>query len=220
MLDHLGERLLQCLFDAGETMGHGRGTHIPPADASPQRGALDHAVGRRPNVGPMTPAPRQLRVLFVCMGNICRSPAGECVFRHYVREHGQAGTIDIDSAGTIGYHAGEPPDRRMIDAARQRGYTMTGAARQVRREDLDAFDLVVAMDRQNLRDLKALARTPEQLARIHLLTEFQPNAPGPDVPDPYYGGPEGFDTVLDMIEEACPTLLAHLGRLAPKALES
>lgn len=162
----------------------------------------------------MTPAPRQLRILFVCMGNICRSPAGECVFRHYVHQQGQASRIEIDSAGTIGYHTGEPPDRRMVDAARARGYRMTGNARQVRREDLDEFDLVIAMDRQNLRDLKALARTPDQLARLHLLTDFQPKAPGPDVPDPYYGGPEGFETVLDMIEEACPALLSRLQSMA------
>ena len=104
----------------------------------------------------------------------------------------------------------------MIDAARHRGYKMTGAARQVSRDDLDEFDVIVAMDRQNLRELKAMARTPEQAAKLHLLTEFQPNAQGPDVPDPYYGGAEGFDTVLDMIEEACPPLLAHLDKLTAK----
>lgn len=167
---------------------------------------------------PLSPS-RQLRILFVCMGNICRSPAGECVFRHFVRAAGKAAAIDVDSAGTIGYHTGEPPDARMIDAARRRGYKMTGAARQVRREDFDEFDVIIAMDRQNLRDLRAQAPTPEKAAKLHLLTEFQPAAGSrvDDVPDPYYGGPEGFETVLDMIEAACPALLAHLDTLAAKA---
>ena len=146
-------------------------------------------------------------VLFVCMGNICRSPAAEGVFRHYVERQGAAGDIYIDSAGTIDYHNGKPADPRMRAAASDRGYALTSISRQVIPEDLDEFDLIVAMDRDNLWYLEDLAGGPQ--AHIRLLGSFLPERQGepgqvPEVPDPYYGGSQGFEDVLDMLERACP----------------
>ncbi|MEM1177442.1 MAG: low molecular weight protein-tyrosine-phosphatase [Acidobacteriota bacterium] len=148
-------------------------------------------------------------VLFVCMGNICRSPTGEGLFRHVAAEHGVAGEIEIESAGTIGYHAGAPPDARMRRAARRRGYLLEGSARQVEPSDFQRFDLIVAMDRDNLADLRAAAPSGAK-AEIRLLSSFLPPGSPADVPDPYYGGEQGFETVIDMIEAACPAVLEHL----------
>ena len=146
-------------------------------------------------------------VLFVCMGNICRSPAAEGVFRHYVERQGAAEDIYIDSAGTIDYHSGKPADSRMRAAASRRGYTLTSISRQVIPEDLDEFDLIVAMDRDNLWYLEDLAGGAQP--HIRLLGSFlsgHQEEPGqaPEVPDPYYGGSQGFEDVLDMLERACP----------------
>lgn len=146
-------------------------------------------------------------VLFVCMGNICRSPAAEGVFRHYVERQGAAGNFRIDSAGAIDYHNDKPADPRMRAAASRRGYTLTSISRQVTFEDLDEFDLIVAMDRDNLWYLEELAGGPR--AHIRLLGSFLPEyrsgaEQAPEVPDPYYGGSQGFEEVLDMIERACP----------------
>ncbi|MEM7624602.1 MAG: low molecular weight protein-tyrosine-phosphatase [Planctomycetota bacterium] len=159
---------------------------------------------------------RQASVLFVCMGNICRSPAGEGVFRDLVDKRGVADTVEIDSAGTIGYHTGNPADGRMRAAAKRRGYDLTSRARQVTRDDLERFDLVVAMDQDNYDDLVAL--NSAERGRVRMLGSFLPEADGdgsplgPDVPDPYYGGADGFETVLDMIERACPAILDALTR--------
>src|SRR6185436_9645070 len=143
-----------------------------------------------------------MRILFVCMGNICRSPTAEGVMRRLIDDAGL--DIEVDSAGTGGWHAGEPPDERATLAARRRGVTLAGAARQVRRDDFRTFDLLVALDRGNLRDLLALAPDEEAAAKVRLLV------PDADVPDPYYGGDRGFETVLDMVEAACRELLAEL----------
>jgi protein-tyrosine phosphatase len=143
-----------------------------------------------------------MRILFVCMGNICRSPTAEGVMRRLVDAAGL--DIEVDSAGTGGWHAGEPPDERATEAARRRGVTLAGAARQVRRDDFREFDLLVAMDRGNLRELLALAPDDEAAAKVRLLV------PDADVPDPYYGGDRGFETVLDMVEAACRELLDEL----------
>ena len=145
------------------------------------------------------------------MGNICRSPAAEGVFRHYVEQQGVAGNFHIDSAGTIDYHSGKPADPRMRAAASDRGYPLTSISRQVMFEDLDEFDLIVAMDRDNLWYLEELAGGPRP--DIRLLGSFLPerqDEPGqvPEVPDPYYGGSQGFEDVLDMIEHACPGIFA------------
>ena len=141
------------------------------------------------------------------MGNICRSPAAEGVFRHYAERQGAGEDIYIDSAGTIDYHNGKPADPRMRAAASERGYALTSISRQVIPEDLDKFDLIVAMDRDNLWYLEELAGGPQ--AHIRLLGSFLPERQGspeqaPEVPDPYYGGSQGFEVVLDMLERACP----------------
>jgi len=151
-----------------------------------------------------------MRILFVCMGNICRSPTAEGVMRALLRDEGLDGTIDIDSAGTGGWHAGEPPDPRATAAAARRGIVLEGAARRVTPADFDRFDLLVAMDRENARHLRALAPDAQARAKVRLLREFDPAADGDlDVPDPYYGGAGGFDHVLDLVEAACRGLLAE-----------
>ena len=150
-------------------------------------------------------------ILFVCMGNICRSPTAEGVMRALVRDAGLEDRIELDSAGTGGWHAGEPPDARAAEAAGRRGIALAGAARQVTSEDFERFDLVVAMDRSNLRDLLAIAPDEDAAEKVRLLREFDPAADGDlDVPDPYYGGDRGFETVLDQVHAACRGLLAEL----------
>jgi protein-tyrosine phosphatase len=152
-----------------------------------------------------------MHVLFVCMGNICRSPTAEGVMRALVEEAGLDGRIEVESAGTGGWHAGEPPDARATEAARRRGVTLAGAARQVRREDFETFDLLVAMDRENLQDLLAVAPDEDAAEKVRLLREFDPASAGDlDVPDPYYGGERGFEIVLDHVQAACRGLLAEL----------
>jgi protein-tyrosine phosphatase len=154
-----------------------------------------------------------VRILFVCLGNICRSPTAEGVMRRLVAEAGLSDEIVIDSAGTAAYHVGNPPDERATVAARRRGTELAGAARQVRPSDFEDFDLLLAMDGSNLDELRRLAPDDGTRARVRLLREFDPasaGAPDLDVPDPYYGGPRGFDTVLDHVEAACRGLLEHI----------
>ena len=152
-----------------------------------------------------------MRILFVCMGNICRSPTAEGVMRRLIEDEGLAGRVEVESAGTGAWHAGEPPDARATVAARRRGVTLEGAARQVRASDFRRFDLLIALDRSNLRELLALAPDEEAAEKVRLLREFDPAAAGDlDVPDPYYGGDRGFETVLDMVEAACRGLLEDL----------
>lgn len=151
-----------------------------------------------------------VRVCFVCLGNICRSPTAEGVFRHLVELEGLTGGIEADSAGTAAYHSGEPPDRRATAAARARGIRVGGSARQFQASDWDRFDYVLAMDRDNFDDLKRSAPARHQ-AKLHLLRQFDSASPKhASVPDPYYGGPEGFDEVLDLCDAACRGLLAHI----------
>ena len=158
-----------------------------------------------------------MRILFVCMGNICRSPTAEGVMRRLVEDAGLADRISVESAGTGAWHAGNPPDRRATVAARRRGIALAGAARQVTPEDFRDFDLLIAMDRENLRDLLALAPDEAGSEKVRLLREFDPASEGDlDVPDPYYGGDDGFEHVLDLVEAACRGLLDALradGRL-------
>ena len=146
-----------------------------------------------------------MRLLFVCLGNICRSPTAEGVMRHLVREAGLEDEVEIDSAGTGGWHAGSPPDERATEAARRRGITLEGAARRVEPADFERFDLILAMDAENLREIRSLAPDDEARAKVRLL-----RGPGLDVPDPYYGGPDGFDVVLDHVEAACRELLEEI----------
>lgn len=166
----------------------------------------------------MTEALIPIKVLFVCMGNICRSPTGEGVFRHYVEDQGRAELIVIDSAGTLAYHRGEPADARMRIAASRRGYRLDSIARVVTVEDLLHFDLVVAMDSDNFDDVVNLSTGDP--TNIKMLGAFMPRvdstATPPAVPDPYYGGEDGFENVIDMIESACPAMLDHCLELLAK----
>ena len=148
-------------------------------------------------------------VLFVCMGNICRSPTAEGVFRHLVEEGGLSDHIEIDSAGTHAYHINEPPDRRASAAAERRGYTLTKIrARRVVDMDFERFDYIIAMDRDNVQRLVEQADV-EHHDKIRLFLEFA-NAQEDEVPDPYYGGAAGFERVLDLVEDASRGLLEML----------
>lgn len=156
------------------------------------------------------------RILFVCLGNICRSPTAEGVCRHLAGERGLDGEVVVDSAGTAGWHVGDAPDRRAVAAARDRGIDITGLrGRQVATHDFERFDLLLAMDADNHRDLLDLAPDGTARAKVRLLREFDTAAVAAgdlEVPDPYYGGPEGFAAVYDAIEAACNGLLDHLER--------
>ncbi len=157
-----------------------------------------------------TVGPNRTSILFVCLGNICRSPMAEGVFRHLVGEAGLTDRFEIDSAGTGAWHTGEPPDPRSEETARRHGIDLTSTARQVELADFDRYDYVVAMDRENLRDLRALRETSGGDASLHLLREFDPDGTGEDVPDPYYGGPHGFESMYHMVRRSCEALLEHL----------
>jgi protein-tyrosine phosphatase len=163
------------------------------------------------------------RILFVCLGNICRSPTAEGVMRELVRQAGLQDQIELDSAGTGAWHVGEPPDARASATARVRGIVLEGAARQVRESDFEDFDLLLAMDRSNLRELRDLAPDEQARARVRLLREFDPRSASGgdatggdlDVPDPYYGGDSGFEDVLDLVQAACEGLLEEVRASLP-----
>ncbi len=152
------------------------------------------------------------RVLFVCMGNICRSPTAEGVLRRLVRDEGLEGEVEIDSAGTGGWHVGESPDTRAAEAARRRGIELDGSARQFAAADFDRFDLILAMDTENRRELERIAPDDEARSKVRLFREFDPASNGGDldVPDPYFGGEQGFEHVLDLTEAAARGLLDEL----------
>ena len=155
----------------------------------------------------------EVRVLFVCLGNICRSPAAEGVMRAIVDGAGASHRWVIDSAGTGGYHVGDLPDRRMRVHARMRGYDLVHVCRQVRASDFDNFDLIVAMDGSNERNLRAMAPTVEAEAKIVPMAAFVDPGMGFDyIPDPYYEGAEGFERVLDLLENGCRHLFEAAGR--------
>ncbi|MGB8856321.1 MAG: low molecular weight protein-tyrosine-phosphatase [Burkholderiales bacterium] len=150
------------------------------------------------------------KILFVCMGNICRSPTAEAVLHHLVRRQGLEEHISVDSAGTIGFHSGEPPDKRATLHAARRGYDLSRIrARQINQPDYELFDYVLAMDKQNIAWLKKQIPN-EYMHKLRLFLDFSEKYAGQDVPDPYYGNADGFETVLDMTEDAARGLLAHL----------
>ena len=153
------------------------------------------------------------RILFVCLGNIVRSPLAENIFRHLAAESGVSEKYDVDSAGTAAYHIGDPPDRRMREVAAARGLGYTGNGRQVSFQDFYDFDLIIPMDTNNQADLMALASKAEHKSKIRLLREFDLEA-GEDrsVPDPYYGERDGFEHVYDIVERSSRELLARLER--------
>jgi protein-tyrosine phosphatase len=158
-----------------------------------------------------------VRILFVCLGNICRSPTAEAVLRALAAREAPELNLEVDSAGTAGYHVGAPPDARTRQAAARRGYDLAALrARVVEPVDFERFDLILAMDRENLSVLRRRAPA-ETHERLRLFLEFAPHADAEDVPDPYYGGPNGFEEVLDLVEAAARGLLAHLRQRARAA---
>ena len=152
-----------------------------------------------------------VRVLFVCLGNICRSPAAQVVMQHLVEERNMEALYDIDSAGTYGGHSGQMPDRRMRVHARQRGYELTHRARQVTSDDMKHFDVIVGMDAANVDDLQSMAYTDAQMRKVVSMGSYiRLNHHYDHVPDPYYEGSEGFELVLDLLEDACECLLQEM----------
>lgn len=150
------------------------------------------------------------RILLVCMGNICRSPTAEGVVRKIIKDNGLGDLVEVDSAGTHGYHAGEAPDPRALAAAAKRGYDLKGLrARKVRRDDFALFDLVLAMDRENLANLLEIC-PPVYQERVRLFLSYASETRSDEVPDPYFGGPAGFEAVLDMIEDAARGLVESM----------
>jgi protein-tyrosine phosphatase len=158
----------------------------------------------------------RVALLFVCLGNICRSPTAEAVMRKLVTEAGMPERFLIDSAGTGDWHVGSAPDRRASEAAASAGISLQGRARQISAADFESFDLILAMDRANLAELRRLA-APQHAHKLKLLREFDPHSGGDlDVPDPYYGGPQGFCDVLELTDAACRGLLEHVLLAQPK----
>ncbi len=149
------------------------------------------------------------RILFVCLGNICRSPAADGIMRALVAQRGVEHQFEIDSAGTYGGHAGELPDARMREAGARRGYSFTHRSRQFRQSDFSDFDMIVVMDDNNYVAVNGLAQSREDVEKVYRMSEFFSSFPNYTyVPDPYYEGREGFELVLDMLEEGCRAILA------------
>lgn len=151
------------------------------------------------------------KVLFVCLGNICRSPSAEAVFTGLVKKGGYSDKFEIDSAGTSGWHAGDKADKRMQSHAIKRGFNLTSLSRKFNPDtDFDYFDYIIGMDDENIHALKGMARNDADLNKIHKMTDFRKEWEYDTVPDPYYGGEEGFELVLDLLEDSCNGLLNKL----------
>ena len=148
-------------------------------------------------------------ILFVCTGNICRSPLAEGLFLRRVNGAGAAKRFEVDSAGTMGWNAGSPPDSRMVAEAARHGVVLASTARQVREEDFARFDLLVCMDHDNHEALLEMGASPD---KVRLLMEFDPRSPVREVPDPYHGGEDGFRTVFGLVDQAVAAMLDHLTR--------
>jgi protein-tyrosine phosphatase len=150
------------------------------------------------------------KLLFVCLGNICRSPAAENIMNHLVAQAGLSEEIESDSAGTSNYHIGAPPDRRMQSAARKKGIPTIGSARQFDRDDFEEFDLILAMDLDNYRQILALDPEGKYHDKVKLMCDYATQHKDREVPDPYYGGESGFDYVIELLTDACGGLLSSL----------
>jgi protein-tyrosine phosphatase len=155
-------------------------------------------------------APQPYKLLFVCLGNICRSPSAEGIMNHLIQQRGLQGQIVCDSAGTSSYHIGSPPDRRMTAAAAARQITLEGKARQFQRSDFEEFDLILVMDKDNYEDILWLDRGGEYTHKVKLMCDFCRHHRDREVPDPYYGGEAGFTYVIDLLLDACEGLLDHV----------
>ena len=150
------------------------------------------------------------KLLFVCLGNICRSPSAENIMNHLIEQAGLSDRITCDSAGTASYHIGSPPDRRMALAARKREIELLGEARQFKKQDFENFDLILAMDRENYGNILALDNPGKYKKKVRLMCDFCHKYDLKEVPDPYYGGPEGFDRVIDLLLDACEGLSEYV----------
>lgn len=153
---------------------------------------------------------QKIRVLFVCLGNICRSPAAEGIMKSLVEKNQLSDSIYIDSAGIGGWHTGELPDSRMRQHGARRGYDFCSRARKFTVADFDKFDYIIVMDEDNYRDVRLLAKTPNDVRKIHRVTDFSRRYSHDCVPDPYYGGATGFELVLDLLEDAVEQLLEDI----------
>ena len=151
-------------------------------------------------------------LLFVCLGNICRSPSAENLMRHLVDQRGLSDQITCESAGTIDYHVGNPPDERMNAAAQKRGLSLKGSARQFTAKDFENFDLILAMDRSNYRDILSLDPTGQYTDKVKLMCSFCRSHDEKEVPDQYYGGESGFDYVIELLLDACEGLLDKISQ--------
>lgn len=155
----------------------------------------------------MHPDSRPCRVLFVCLGNICRSPAAENILRKLAKDAGRENEFEIDSAGTIGHHQGAPPDSRMSESLKRQGFEVRGSARQISAADLEHFDLIVTMDESNLRDVEHLDETGQYASKLKPFVGFCRHHDDLRVPDPYYGGQRGFDHVIELLKDGCEGIL-------------
>lgn len=151
-----------------------------------------------------------IRILFVCMGNICRSPCAEGVMNSLIKQKGLENEIECDSAGTINYHEGDPADARMREHASLRGYELDSIARKFTQQDFENFDWIITMDENNFHEIKLRDHSNNYAAKIRRMTDFCETKKISSVPDPYYGGGHGFETVLDILEDACSVLLKFL----------
>jgi protein-tyrosine phosphatase len=177
-------------------------------------GSLDDSFcivsGRNSPDHPVVPThSKPFRVLFVCLGNICRSPAAEIIFTQQVADAGRSNEFQIDSAGTIGFHRGAPPDPRMSEALQREGFTVHGHSRQIEVEDLKTFDLIVTMDEANLNDVRQLDTEGTFHEKIRPFMDFCQNFDDLRIPDPYYGGQRGFDHVIALLKDGCQGILTE-----------
>jgi len=157
-----------------------------------------------------------INILFVCMGNICRSPSAEAVMNSIIKQSNLTEKIKCDSAGTISYHVGETADDRMMKHASKRGYDLTSIARQIQHIDLELFDYIVTMDEENYENVLAMERQAKFEAKVSKITDYSRHYDANEVPDPYYGGPQGFEYVLDLLEDSCAGLLEHVLKEHPE----
>lgn len=155
------------------------------------------------------------RLLFVCLGNICRSPSAENIMNHLIEQAGLSHQIICDSAGTSSYHIGSSPDRRMSSAAAHRGISLKGQARQFEIADFEQFDLILAMDYDNYQDILSLDRRKKYREKVRLMCDFASHHKDREVPDPYYGGEEGFNRVINLLLDACSGLLEEVKHKLP-----